>query len=191
MGAVSPPPFVTDEMMKIVEEKIIQSTISGFQKDEIVYVGFVYIGLMVLKNGEIKVVEYNCRMGDPETEAILPRLKNDIVELFQSTVHGRLSTVNIEVDVRAAVTVILASGGYPGDFEKGKVITGIDEIKDSIVFHAGTKEENGNLVTNGGRVLAVTSLHEDWKEAISISNTNAEKISFEGKYFRKDIGFDL
>ncbi|MDB5226561.1 MAG: phosphoribosylamine--glycine ligase [Bacteroidota bacterium] len=191
MGAVSPPPFVTDDMMKMVEEKIIQPTIAGFQKDKIVYIGFVYIGLMVLKNGEIKVVEYNCRMGDPETEAVLPRLGNDIVELFSKTVNGELSTVNIQEDQRAAVTIILSSGGYPGDFEKGKVINGIDEINDSIVFHAGTKTENGKLITNGGRVLAVTSLHENWKEAIRISNKNAEKISFEGKYFRRDIGFDL
>lgn len=191
MGAVSPPPFVTDKMMKEVEEFIIRPTIAGFQKDNIVYKGFVYIGLMVLKSGEIKVVEYNCRMGDPETEAVFPRWKNDILEVFEKTMNGELSTVNIEIDDKAAVTVILASGGYPGDFEKGKIIKGIYEAVDSIVFHAGTREENGNIVTNGGRVLAVTSLHEDWKEAIALSNKNAEKISFEGKYFRRDIGFDL
>lgn len=192
MGAVSPPPFVTDAMAKIVEETIIKPTIEGLGKDGIVYKGFVYVGLMVLKNGSIKVVEYNCRMGDPETEAVFPRWKNDVVDVFMRLMNGQLSSVNIEIEEKAAVTVILASGGYPGDFEKGKVIEGIEEVQDSIVFHAGTKEdEDGNLLTNGGRVLAVTSLHEDWKEAIKISNKNAEYISFEGKYFRRDIGFDL
>lgn len=196
MGAVSPPAFVTDEMMQIVEETIIKPTIAGFQKDGIVYIGFVYVGLMYLKTGELKVVEYNCRMGDPETEAVFPRWKNDIIDVFQSTVNGQLSTVDIEIDERAATTIILASGGYPEDFEKGKVITGIDDIKDSLVFHCGTKlvgedTNQGVLVTNGGRVLAVTSLHKDWKEATNLSNENAAKINFEGKYYRKDIGFDL
>jgi phosphoribosylamine--glycine ligase len=192
MGAVSPPPFVTESMMQIVEEKIIKPTINGFQKDKIVYVGFVYVGLMYLKTGELKVVEYNCRMGDPETEAVFPRWKNDIIDVFEKTVNGELSSVNIEVDNRAATTIILASGGYPENFEKDKVITGIDEVQDSIVFHCGTKiDSNRNLVTNGGRVLAVTSLHADWKEAIKLSNKNADKISFAGKYYRKDIGFDL
>lgn len=196
MGAVSPPVFVTDDMMQIVEETIIQPTIDGFQKDGIVYIGFVYVGLMYLKTGELKVVEYNCRMGDPETEAVFPRWKNDIIDVFQSTVNGQLSTVDIEIDERAATTIILASGGYPEGFEKGKVITGIDDIKDSFVFHCGTKlvgedTNQGVLVTNGGRVLAVTSLHKDWKEATNIANINAAKIQFEGKYYRKDIGFDL
>lgn len=196
MGAVSPPAFVTDEMMQIVEEIIIQPTIDGFQKDGIVYIGFVYVGLMYLKTGELKVVEYNCRMGDPETEAVFPRWKNDIIDVFQSTVNGQLSAVDIEIDERAATTIILASGGYPEDFEKGKVISGIDNIQDSIVFHCGTKlvgedTNQGVLVTNGGRVLAVTSLHKDWREATNLSNENAAKINFEDKYYRKDIGFDL
>ncbi len=192
MGAVSPPPFVTDTMMQTVEETIIQPTIAGLQKDGIVYKGFVYVGLMVLKTGEIKVVEYNCRMGDPETEAVFPRWKNDIIAVFQSLANGRLSEVNIEMDERAAVTIILASGGYPQEFEKGKIICGISEVNDSFVFHCGTiKDANGNIVTNGGRVLAVTSLHQDWREALKLSNKNAEKIQFEGKYFRRDIGFDL
>lgn len=196
MGAVSPPPFVTDDMMKTVEETIIKPTIQGFQKDGIVYIGFVYVGLMYLKTGEIKVVEYNCRMGDPETEAVFPRWKNDIIEVFQSTVDGRLSNVDIDIDERAATTIILASGGYPEDFEKGKVITGIEQIKDSIVFHCGTKlieDDKGQsvLVSNGGRVLAVTSLHVDWKSALAISNKNASTIQYEAKYYRKDIGFDL
>lgn len=200
MGAVSPPSFVTNAMMEIVEETIIKPTIAGFQKDKIVYVGFVYVGLMVLKTGEIKVVEYNCRMGDPETEAVFPRWKNDIIEVFQSTVEGRLSSVNIDIDERSATTIILASGGYPEDFEKGKVITGIENTEDAIVFHCGTKlisrknaksAKEEDLVTNGGRVLAVTALHNDWKEAIILANKNATKINFEGKYYRKDIGFDL
>jgi phosphoribosylamine--glycine ligase len=192
MGAVSPPAFVTDDMMKIVEETIIKPTIAGFQKDEIVYIGFVYVGLMYLKTGELKVVEYNCRMGDPETEAVFPRIKSDIIELFQATIDHRLMTIDIDIDERAATTIILASGGYPEDFEKGKVITGIEEAENSFVFHCGTKiNENGELVTNGGRVLAVTSLHKDWKEATVLSNKNAAKIHYEGKYYRKDIGFDL
>ena len=194
MGAVSPPSFVTDAMMQTVEEKIIKPTIAGFQKENIVYIGFVYIGLMLLKTGELKVVEYNCRMGDPG-------IKSDIIELFQATIDHRLMTIDLEIDERAATTIILASGGYPEDFEKGKVITGIDSIDDSMAFHCGTKliarkdakdaNEIDELITNGGRVLAVTSLHKDWKEALKISNKNAEKIQFEGKYYRKDIGFDL
>ena len=201
MGAVSPPAFVTNDMMQIVEETIIKPTIAGFQKDEIVYIGFVYVGLMVLKTGEIKVVEYNCRMGDPETEAVFPRWKNDIIEVFEKTVNGELSTVNIEIDERAATTIILASGGYPEDYSTGKVITGIEDVVDSMVFHCGTSFDSSfdklkmtdkmTLVTNGGRVLAVTSLHEDWKQATALSNKNAAKINFEGKYYRKDIGFDL
>lgn len=196
MGAVSPPPFVTEEMMQTVEETIIKPTIEGFQKDDIVYIGFVYVGLMYLKTGELKVVEYNCRMGDPETEAVFPRWKNDIIDVFEKTANGQLSIINLEIDERAATTIILASGGYPENFEKDKAITGINEVQDSIVFHCGTKlvgenTNQGYLVTNGGRVLAVTSLHNDWKEAIKLSNKNADKISFEGKYYRKDIGFDL
>ena len=197
MGAVSPPAFVTNEMMQMVEDTIIKPTIAGFQKDEIVYIGFVYVGLMYLKTGELKVVEYNCRMGDPETEAVFPRWKNDIIDVFQSTVNGRLSTVEIDIEERAATTIILASGGYPEDFEKGKVITGIDDVEDSIVFHCGTKlvgedtNQDVDIVTNGGRVLAVTSLHNDWREATNLSNKNAAKIKYDGKYYRKDIGFDL
>lgn len=197
MGAVSPPAFVTDAMMQTVEETIIKPTIAGFQKENIVYIGFVYIGLMVLKTGEIKVVEYNCRMGDPETEAVFPRIKNDLINVFQKTTNGELATVNLAIDERAAVTIILASGGYPEDFEKGKIIYEIDSIDDSIVYHCGTTlvvgdaTNNNNLVTNGGRVLAVTSLHTDWKEALKLSNKNAAKIQYDGKYFRRDIGFDL
>ncbi|MBP6155070.1 MAG: phosphoribosylamine--glycine ligase [Chitinophagales bacterium] len=192
MGAVSPPSFVTQAMMQVVEETIVQPTITGFQKDEIEYTGIVYVGLMYLKTGELKVVEYNCRMGDPETEAVFPRIQNDLVELFMATIENHLSSTELIIDKRAATTIILASGGYPEEFEKGKIISGIHEIKDSFVFHCGTTINNdGDLVTNGGRVLAVTSLHDDWKEALKISNKNAANISFENKYYRKDIGFDL
>ena len=192
MGAVSPPAFVTDAMMQIVEDTIIKPTIAGFQKENITYIGFVYVGLMYLKTGELKVVEYNCRMGDPETEAVFPRIKNDIIDIFQSTVNGQLSTVGIEIDERAATTIILASGGYPEDFEKGKVISELDNIQDAIVFHCGTKQDaQGNIITNGGRVLAVTALHHNWQEALKIANQTAATIQFDNKYYRKDIGFDL
>ena len=191
MGAVSPPPFVTEKIMDDVERTIIIPTIEGLKKDQIVYKGFIYVGLMLMAGDVAKVVEYNCRMGDPESEAVFPRIKSDIVELFKKTAEGKLDSAQIEIDDRAAVTVILCSGGYPEDFEKGKLITGIEEVKDSMVFHAGTKLENERLVTNGGRVLAVTSLHADWEKAVKISNANAEKIQFDGKYYRRDIGFDL
>ena len=192
MGAVSPPAFVTDKMMEDVEATIIQPTITGFQKEQIVYKGFVYIGLMLLKTGALKVVEYNCRMGDPETEAVFPRWKNDIIEVFQKTMNDELSSVNIEIEDKAAVTVILASEGYPGAFEIGKVIKGIEEVNDVIIFHAGTTvDESGNLITSGGRILAITALDEDWRRAVEIANAAAEEINYEGKYYRKDIGFDL
>lgn len=192
MGAVSPPPFVSDDIMKVVDETIVRPTIMGLHKDNIVYKGIVYVGLMHLKTGETKVVEYNCRMGDPETEAVFPRIQSDLVELILATVNHQLSDIALKIDERAAATIILASGGYPQDFEKGKVITGLTTVEDALVFHCGTKlNENNELVTNGGRVLAVTSLHTDWKAAIKIANENALKIKFENKYYRKDIGFDL
>lgn len=195
MGCVTPVPFMDNLFMQKVTEKIIEPTIQGLYQEQLTYHGFLFFGLMNV-NGEPYVIEYNCRMGDPETEAVFPRWKNDIIEVFQSTVEGRLSNVDIDIDERAATTIILASGGYPEDFEKGKAITGIDEIKDSIVFHCGTKlieddKGQGILVSNGGRVLAVTSLHVDWKSALAISNKNASIIQYEAKYYRKDIGFDL
>ncbi len=191
MGAVSPVPFVTDEMMQYVETEIIQPTIQGLATENIDYFGFIYVGLMWLKTGEIKVVEYNCRMGDPETEAVFPRIKSDLVELFQSTVNHQLSTADIEIDSRSAVTIILASGGYPEDFEKGKEISGIEEDENAIVFHCGTKLDNGKLLTNGGRVLAITALATDLQEALTSANGIAEKIQFDGKYFRSDIGYEF
>lgn len=191
MGAISRPPFVTDALMQFTEEKVIQPTIEGLQKDGIAYNGIIYIGLMNTPEQGPRVVEYNCRMGDPETQAVFPRIKSDLLSHIAAAAKGRLADEVIELDARAAATVILASGGYPESYEKGKTINGIDAAADSLVFHAGTKMEDGALKTNGGRVLAVTSLHENWESALAISNANAEKITFEGKYNRRDIGFDL
>ena len=190
MGAVSPPPFVDEELMKKVEERIIQPTISGIQKRGFDYNGFVFIGLIRVE-GEPYVIEYNCRMGDPETEVVLPRLKNDLLEMFVALSKGELGQVEIEEEDRAATTIFLVSGGYPEAYEKGKIISGIEHIEDSIVFHGGTRTENGEILTNGGRVLAVTSYGDDFQSALSISKKNAEQIIFEGKNYRKDIGFDL
>jgi len=190
MGAVSPVPYVDDVLMGKIETRIVKPTIEGFQKDGIEYKGFVFIGLINVKNEPI-VIEYNVRMGDPETEVVVPRLKSDLVELFLSVADQKLGDFNLEVDPRSATTVMLVSGGYPEDFEKGKVITGFENIEDSIVFHAGTKLDNGNVVTNGGRVIAVTSYGDNFQEAIKKSYQNIDKLSFDKMYFRKDIGFDL
>jgi phosphoribosylamine---glycine ligase len=190
MGAVSPPPFVDADLMKKVEDRIIKPTIAGLKKREIEYQGFIFLGLIKV-GGDPFVIEYNCRMGDPETEVVLPRLKNDLVELLLAVRDRRLDRISIEEDERAATTIILASGGYPGSYAKGKAITGLEKVEGSIVFHAGTKATNGQVVTNGGRVLAVTSFGETFREALALSNKNAEAIKFDGKYFRKDIGFDL
>jgi phosphoribosylamine--glycine ligase len=177
--------------MKITIDTVVEPTINGLIEENIEYKGIVYIGLMNTPTGP-RVIEYNCRMGDPETQAVFPRIKSDLVELILAASTGKLADVNVELDKQAAATVILASGGYPENYNKGKVIKGLDAINDSLIFHAGTKKDiNGNYLTNGGRVLAVTSLHTDWKEAIAISNKNADQIKFDGKYFRKDIGFDL
>ncbi len=192
MGAISAPPFVTEEMMQFTEENVIIPTVDGLKQEGISYKGIIYIGLMNTPEKGPRVVEYNCRMGDPETQAVFPRIKSDLVELLWAVGQEKLDSVNIELDSHSAATVILASGGYPEAYEKGKVISGLETVEDSIVFFAGVQNnEQGDSVTSGGRVMAVTSLHEDWKQAIEISNKNAAKIQFEGKYFRKDIGFDL
>ncbi|SHG51829.1 phosphoribosylamine--glycine ligase [Flavobacterium defluvii] len=190
MGAVSPVPYVDAVLMEKIETRIVKPTIEGFQKDGIEYKGFVFIGLINVK-GEPIVIEYNVRMGDPETEVVVPRLKSDLVELFLSVADQKLGDFNLELDPRSATTVMVVSGGYPEDFEKGKVITGLENINDSIVFHAGTKLDGENVVTNGGRVIAITSYGDNFQEAIKKSYQNIDKLSFDKMYFRKDIGFDL
>jgi phosphoribosylamine--glycine ligase len=190
MGAISPVPFADAILLEKIENRIVKPTIEGFQKDGIEYKGFVFIGLIIVK-GEPIVIEYNVRMGDPETEVVIPRLKSDLVELFKAVADDKLDEVTLEIDERSASTIMVVSGGYPEDYEKGKVILGIEKVADSIVFHAGTKLENGQVVSNGGRVLAVTSFGENFQEAIKKSYQNIDKLHFDKMYFRKDIGKDL
>lgn len=190
MGAISPVPFADDAFMQKVNDRIIRPTIDGFKEDNITYKGFVFIGLMNV-DGEPMVIEYNVRMGDPETEVVIPRIKNDLIDLFQAVAAGELRTKKIEVDTNVCTTVMMVAGGYPGDYAKGDIITGIDKVTDSIVFQAGTKESNKDIVTNGGRVIAVSSLGKTMDEALEKSFRNAGVINFNNKYFRKDIGFDL
>ena len=190
MGAVSPVPYVDAVLMEKIETRIVKPTIEGFQKDGIPYKGFVFIGLINVNNEPI-VIEYNVRMGDPETEVVVPRLKSDLVELFLAVANEKLDEFNLEIDERSATTVMIVSGGYPEDFEKGKVITGLEKVTDSIVFHAGTKLENGNVVSNGGRVMAITSYGDNFQEALDKSYKNVNQLHFDKMNFRKDIGFDL
>lgn len=190
MGAVSPVPYVDAVLMEKIETRIVKPTIEGFQKDGIEYKGFVFIGLINVNN-EPLVIEYNVRMGDPETEVVVPRLQSDLVELFQAVANQKLDEFELKIDPRSATTVMLVSGGYPEDFEKGKVISGLEKVENSIVFHAGTKLDNGNVVTNGGRVMAITSYGDSFQEALAQSYKNVEKINWENVYYRKDIGFDL
>lgn len=190
MGAVSPVPYVDAVLMEKIETRIVKPTIEGFQKDGIEYKGFVFIGLINVNNEPI-VIEYNVRMGDPETEVVIPRLKTDLVELFLATANEKLDEITLEIDSRSATTVMLVSGGYPENFEKGKVISGLENVTDSIVFHAGTKLENGAVLSNGGRVMSITSYGNDFQEAIKKSYQNIVKLSFDKMNFRKDIGNDL
>lgn len=190
MGAISPVPFVDELLMHKIEQRIVKPTVEGLKKDKLPYKGFIFIGLIKVGD-DPKVIEYNVRLGDPETEVVLPRIKNDLMEVFQSVADGTLNTIDLEIDTRSATTVMTVSGGYPGSYEKGMEITGIDTITDSLVFQAGTTVKDGKTVTNGGRVMAITSFGKDFKSALAISYKNVKKLSFEGINYRKDIGFDL
>jgi phosphoribosylamine---glycine ligase len=191
MGAISPVPFANEEFMQKVKERVIKPTIAGLQQDGIEYSGFLFIGLISVK-GEPYVIEYNVRLGDPETEAILPRIKSDLFELFKALHDHGLANYKLEIDPRTAATVFLVSGGYPEGFEKGKEISGLSDVDpDVLVFHAGTKVLNGKLVNNGGRVIAVTALGDTMEDALTKANAAAETITWQDRYYRHDIGFDL
>ncbi|ERJ57996.1 phosphoribosylamine--glycine ligase [Sphingobacterium paucimobilis] len=190
MGSISPVPFADASFLNKVEERIIKPTVDGLKKDGIPYKGFIFIGLMNV-NGDPFVIEYNVRMGDPETESVLPRIESDLVDLLEGVAKGDLDKRSYTLSPKTAVTVMLVSGGYPGDYENGKVINNIENVKESIVFHAGTKLVDGEIVTAGGRVIAVTTMQDDLFTALQQATADAGRIFFQGKYFRTDIGFDL
>ncbi|MBE0664071.1 MAG: phosphoribosylamine--glycine ligase [Bacteroidales bacterium] len=191
MGSVSPVPFANKEFMLKVEEQIIKPTVLGIQNEKIDYCGFIFFGLMNCA-GDPYVIEYNVRLGDPESEAIIPRINNDLVEVFEKTAQGRLDEVTIETSGQYAVAVMLVSGGYPGEYEKGKVVKGIDNVKDGVVFHAGTKtNDSAEIITNGGRVLAVTAMADSLELALKRTYASAALIKFDGMNYRRDIGIDL
>jgi len=190
MGAISPVPFVDDEFMNKIHERIVKPTVDGLRKDNLPYKGFIFIGLIKMGDDPF-VIEYNVRMGDPETEVVIPRIKTDLVEVFRAVANQSLDAIDLELDERTATTVMLVSGGYPEAYEKGKIITGFENVEDSIVFHAGTDSIDSKVVTNGGRVMAITSYGTDFKEALQKSYHNINKIHFDKMNFRKDIGFDL
>ena len=190
MGAVSPVPFLDNKFLEKIEERIIKPTIHGIKKENMEYMGVVFIGLIKVGQDPY-VIEYNVRMGDPETEVVFPRIKNDLLDLFNSMGSTEFEDIKLQIDDRHAATIIMVSGGYPLDYEKNKIISGLTEETDSIIFHAGTKKVDDNFLTNGGRVIAVTSLSENYKDAVKSSYNQIKKISFDQAYFRQDIGFDL
>ena len=190
MGAISPVPFLDNKFLEKIEERIIKPTIHGIKKENMEYMGVVFIGLIKVGQDPY-VIEYNVRMGDPETEVVFPRIKNDLLNLFNSMGSTEFEDIKLQIDDRHAATIIMVSGGYPLDYEKNKIISGLTEETDSIVFHAGTKKVDDNFLTNGGRVIAVTSLSENYKDAVKSSYDQIKKISFDQAYFRQDIGFDL
>jgi phosphoribosylamine--glycine ligase len=191
MGAISPVPFANDVFMQKVIDNIIEPTVQGLKNENIKYVGFIFVGLIKVDE-EPMVIEYNCRMGDPETEAVLPRIETDFVELMVATAKGELHNIDLKISDKTTATVMIVSAGYPSDYEKGKVMTGFENVTDSLLFHAGTSlNSNNEIVTNGGRVLAITSFGDSVNEAVNISLANANKINYDGKYFRRDIGFEF
>jgi phosphoribosylamine---glycine ligase len=190
MGAVSPVPFADADFLEKVENRIVKPTVSGLRSEGIDYAGFIFIGLMN-DNGDPKVIEYNCRMGDPETEVVIPRIQSDLLAVFEAVGKKQLAQTEFVIDPRTVTTVMMVSGGYPGDYEKGKTISGLDQVKDAIAFHAGTSEKDGRITTNGGRVLAFTGFGNSIEEALQHSYKAAAAVSFEGCYYRRDIGQDL
>jgi phosphoribosylamine--glycine ligase len=190
MGSVSPVSFATPEFLAEVERDIIVPTIEGLKRDNIDYTGFIFFGLIKVGDKPF-VIEYNCRMGDPETESVIPRIENDLVELFIAATKKKLAGLTLEISPKHAATIMIVAGGYPGDYEKGKAITGIENIRRSYAFHAGTLAEAGQIKSNGGRVIAITSLQDSFFDALQSATADAARIYFDGKYFREDIGFDL
>ena len=191
MGSVSPVDFLNDDLKSKIKKEIIEPTINGLINEKINYVGFIFIGLISVDD-QPKVIEYNVRMGDPETQVVLLRIKNDFIELMTACSEKKLNQINLEVDTNYYTNVVLASGGYPEDYQKGFEISGLDDTKDSVIFHAGTSISNNNkVVTNGGRVISVVSAGKTMSEALNTSYSNIDRINFEGKVYRKDIGFDL
>ena len=190
MGAISPVPFADKALMDKIHDQVVKPTVEGLKKDNLPYKGFIFIGLIKVGD-DPKVIEYNVRLGDPETEVVIPRIKNDLLEVFQAVAEERLDAIDLQLDNRTASTVMLVSGGYPEAYEKGKEITGYNDVQDSLLFHAGTQLKDGKVVTNGGRVMAVTSFGDNFNEALKKSYQNIEKLHFDKMNYRKDIGFDL